>query len=180
MAICQNIGSPAGLARLSALAESRKPNSPPSIYRKPELHRTAGSPPRNRSSSRAKMSSASTSKGNKMQAISHPIEGLDEPLAKIYTHIHPLLILGVFYFQFNSLVEDPLDTLPKTAAAVAALQVLYICLCIPGSNHASLHPKGKTGPKKKAVGGHNSEPGIGFRLVVCFQTHKYLLREGLV
>lgn len=106
------------------------------------------------------------SKGSKAYAISHPVEPLDDDLAKIYGHLHPLVILGVFYFQFNSLVEKPLDTLPKTALVVAALQVLYICLCIPGSNHASLHPKTKGGQKKKTAGS-GSEPGIGFRLVVC-------------
>lgn len=105
------------------------------------------------------------SKASKGQAISHPVEGLDDGLAKIYTNLHPLVILGVFYFQFNSLVEDVLDTLPKTAIVVAALQVLYISLCIPGSNHASLHPKGKGSYKKKSVGGA-AEPGIGFRVVV--------------
>ncbi|KAL1303834.1 hypothetical protein AAFC00_000291 [Neodothiora populina] len=114
---------------------------------------------------------ASASKSSKSLAISHPIEGLDEPLAQIYTHIHPLVILGVFYFQFDSLVKKPLESLPRTAIAVALLQVLYVCLCIPGSNYASLHPnKGKAGPKKKAAASHSShaEPGIGFRLVPAF------------
>lgn len=106
------------------------------------------------------------SKGSKSYAISQPVEPLDDGLAKIYGHLHPLVILGVFYFQFNSLVEEPLETLPKTAIAIAALQVLYICLCIPGSNHASLHPKTKAGQKKKPASS-GSEPGIGFRLVVC-------------
>lgn len=108
---------------------------------------------------------ASESKGGKLNAISHPVECLDDPIAKVYTHIHPLVILGVFYFQFESLVESPVETLPKTALVIAALQVLYLCLCIPGSNHASLHAK-KPGQKKKPAGA-NSEPGIGFKLVVC-------------
>lgn len=104
-------------------------------------------------------------KGNKLNAISHPIECLNDPIAKAYTHIHPLIILGVFYFQFESLVENPVETLPKTALVVAALQILYLCLCIPASNHSSLHAK-KPGQKKKVAGGPG-EPGIGFKIVVC-------------
>lgn len=108
---------------------------------------------------------ASASKGNKLNAISHPIEPLDDTLASIYTHIHPLVILGVFYYQFDALVENPVVTLPKTAVAVAVLQVLHLCLCLPSSNHSSLHAK-KHGQKKKATGS-SSVPGIGFKLVVC-------------
>ena len=108
---------------------------------------------------------AQANKGAKGNAISHAVEPLDDGLAKIYTLIHPLVILGVFYFQFDSLVESPVKTLPKTALVVAALQVLHLCLCIPGNNHSSLHSK-RPGQKKKGSGGSN-EPGIGFKLVVC-------------
>lgn len=93
---------------------------------------------------------------------SHPIESWDDGLSPIYTHLHPLLLLGLFYYQFPSLVDKPLDTLPQTAAAVAALQLLYLCICIPGSNHAQLPQRGK---KKKGLA-TQGDTGIGAKLVV--------------
>ena len=154
--------------RRRALAESRKPAYKvpyPNIYRSltflfqlltwpvPAVNMTA-----------------STSKANKAHAVSHATEPLDNDIARVYSHIHPLVILGVFYFQFDSLVESPVKALPTSALIVAILQVLYLCVCIPGSNHSSLHSK-KPGQKKKAAG-KDVQPGIGFKLVVriCSKT----------
>lgn len=95
---------------------------------------------------------------------SHPIESWDDGVSPIYTHLHPLLLLGLFYYQFPSLVEKPVDTLPQTALGVAALQLLYLCICIPGSNHAQLPQRGKK--KGKMAQTHQGDTGIGAKLVV--------------
>lgn len=96
---------------------------------------------------------------------SHPIESWDDGLSPIYTHLHPLLLLGLFYYQFPSLVEKPIDTLPHLALGVAALQLLYLCICIPGSNHATLAQRGKK--KGMKTGG---DTGFGAKLVVSCRT----------
>lgn len=93
---------------------------------------------------------------------SHPIESWDDGLSPIYTYLHPLLLLGYFYYQFPSLVEEPVDTLPQTALAVAALQLIYLCICIPGSNHAQLPQRGK----KRKASAAQGDSGIGAKLVV--------------
>lgn len=95
---------------------------------------------------------------------SHPIESWDDGMSPIYTHLHPLLLLGLFYYQFPSLVEKPIDTLPQTALGVAALQLLYLCICIPGSNQAQLPQRGKK--KGKMTQNHQGDTGIGAKLVV--------------
>ncbi|KAH0261649.1 GPI-anchor biosynthesis protein-like protein, partial [Aureobasidium melanogenum] len=94
---------------------------------------------------------------------SHPIESWDDGMSPIYTHLHPLLLLGLFYYQFPSLVEKPVDTLPQTALGVATLQLVYLCICIPGSNQAQLPQRGKK--KGKMTQNHQGDTGIGAKLV---------------
>jgi phosphatidylinositol glycan class F len=107
---------------------------------------------------------------------SHPIESWDDGMSPIYTHLHPLLLLGLFYYQFPLLVEKPVDTLPQTALGVAALQLAYLCICIPGSNQAQLPQRGKK--KGKMTQNHQGDTGIGAKLVVsiaqCAQTQELL------
>lgn len=95
---------------------------------------------------------------------SHSIESWDDGISPIYTHLHPLLLLGLFYYQFPSLVENPVETLPQTALGVAALQLLYLCICIPGSNQAQLPQRGKK--KGKVTQNHQGDTGFGAKLVV--------------
>lgn len=99
---------------------------------------------------------------------SHPIESWDDGLSPIYTHLHLLLLLGLFYYQFPSLVEKPVETLPQLAMGVAALQLLYLCICIPGSNHAQLPQRGKK--KGKMTPNHQGDTGFGAKLVVSCRT----------
>ena len=107
---------------------------------------------------------------------SHPIESWDDGLSPIYTHLHPFLLLGLFYYQFPSLVEKPVDTLPQLAMGVAALQLVYLCICIPGSNHATLASRGKK--KGKMTQNHGGDTGFGAKLVVSYR--RALLLENLL
>lgn len=108
---------------------------------------------------------APVTKNTKGSTSSHAIETFDNGFAQFYTHIHPILLLGVFSSQFKSLVQDPIDTLPRIALAVAGLQTAYICICLPSSNHSQLPPRAKHGQKKKAASGPG-DTGIGAKLVV--------------
>jgi hypothetical protein len=102
---------------------------------------------------------------------SHPIESWDDGLSPIYTHLHPLLLLGFFYYEFPSLVEKPIDTLPQLAMGVAAQQLLYLCICIPGSNQAQLPQRGKKKGKMMQQGG---DTGFGAKLVVSCRRALFL------
>lgn len=108
---------------------------------------------------------APASKSVKGSHSSHPIEIFDDEFSQIYSHVHPILLLGVFYFQFQSLVQDPIEALPRIALAVAGLQAAWICLCLPSSNYSQLPPRAKHGQKKKAGLGPG-DTGIGAKLVV--------------
>ncbi|GAB7350348.1 hypothetical protein MBLNU459_g0978t2 [Dothideomycetes sp. NU459] len=107
---------------------------------------------------------APASKSVKAPSSSLPIEAFDDAFARIYTHVHPMLLLGVFYMQFTSLVRDPIEALPRIALAVAGLQTVYICVCLPSSNHSQLPPRAKHGQKKKTATGPG-DTGIGAKLV---------------
>lgn len=108
---------------------------------------------------------ALSSKSAKESSNSHPIESFDYGFAQVYTHVHPILLLGVFYFQFKSLVQDPVEALPRIAVAVAGLQIAYICICLPNSNHSQSPPRAKHSQKKKAAAGPG-DTGVGAKLVV--------------
>lgn len=101
----------------------------------------------------SKMSETTTeAKPRKLVAISQPISVLPSNIARIYTNIHPILILALYYFCFPSLVADPVSTLKKTCAPLAHLQITYCVVCLPPSSGSST-PASKSSktPQKKRV-----------------------------
>ncbi|KAF2011447.1 GPI-anchor biosynthesis protein-like protein [Aaosphaeria arxii CBS 175.79] len=84
---------------------------------------------------------------------SAPIDILNTDLAKLYTHIHPVLLLSVYAFKFNSIVENPVTALSETLVAVGILQVVFSAICLPptGGSATPLGDKRKPGEKKKGA-----------------------------
>ncbi|GAM85948.1 hypothetical protein ANO11243_039580 [Dothideomycetidae sp. 11243] len=85
-----------------------------------------------------------------------PIDMLDSPLARAYTHAHPIIVLAIFFTTFGQLVKDPITGMLGTLVPIAVLQGLYAVICLPGTN-ASQQTKGKKGKQQ--------DTGIGFRIV---------------
>jgi phosphatidylinositol glycan class F len=73
------------------------------------------------------------------------INVLNTDLARLYTHIHPFLLLSGYLFNFASIVSDPVSLLSKLAIPLSALQIAYVIICLPTAG--SVNPKG-SGPKK--------------------------------
>ncbi|KAK4694204.1 GPI ethanolamine phosphate transferase 2/3 subunit F, partial [Lecanoromycetidae sp. Uapishka_2] len=91
-------------------------------------------------------------KPRKLVAISQPISVLPTNIARLYTNIHPILILALYYFCFPSLVADPVSTLKKACAPLAHLQITYCVVCLPPSSGSSTPPPKPTKtPQKKRV-----------------------------
>ncbi|KAF2800239.1 hypothetical protein K505DRAFT_320632 [Melanomma pulvis-pyrius CBS 109.77] len=80
-----------------------------------------------------------------------PIEILSSDAARIYTHIHPILILSLYAYKFPSIVADPVPALLSSLIPLAILQIVFVAICLPptGSNTVVVEKK-KPGEKKKA------------------------------
>lgn len=102
----------------------------------------------------------------KPKSTSLPINILDNDIARIYTHIHPVLVLSLYAFSFKSIVADPVPTLLNGVIPITALQVTYAIICLPptsaGSRSSPSSEKTKGGKKKAA----KDEGGVGAKLVV--------------
>ncbi|KAI4191987.1 MAG: hypothetical protein LQ348_003316, partial [Seirophora lacunosa] len=73
-------------------------------------------------------------------------------------HIHPALVLSLFYLSFSALVADPVSTLIRLCFPIAALQGLYSVLCLPTA-HAGSFPKGGAIGKRKHKPGEKRKDG---------------------
>lgn len=84
-------------------------------------------------------------------AKSQPIELLPTDLARIFTNVHPALLLSAYYLRFPALVADPVTTLLQSLPILAILQIAYAIFCLPptGSGTSSKPiKKAKSGAKK--------------------------------
>jgi phosphatidylinositol glycan class F len=98
-----------------------------------------------------------------------PIEPLNTDAARIYTHIHPILVLSLYAYKFRDLVADPVPALFSTLLPLAVLQIAFVAICLPptsGTGGAPQVKKQKAGEKKK-VAPSKVERGINGTVVVC-------------
>jgi GPI ethanolamine phosphate transferase 2/3 subunit F len=112
--------------------------------------------------------SAKESQSSFQSSPSTPIDALDDSLAHIYANIHPLLVLSIYFFRFNYIVEDPITSLLNGLAPLGILQIVYVVLCLPpaGSSNAAPKTPAKSvkGKKTQAIKSHGSTAS---RTVVC-------------
>lgn len=120
----------------------------------------------------ATMTSTDT-KAHKPPSTSLPIDILPTETARLYTHIHPFLVLGVYYLRFNALVADPVSTLLTSLLPLSILQISYAVTCLPAAKGGAKPPlpakSAKQGQRKKvsAIRGDN---GLTTKLVVCIRS----------
>ncbi|KAI9742308.1 MAG: Glycosylphosphatidylinositol (GPI) anchor assembly protein [Claussenomyces sp. TS43310] len=100
------------------------------------------------------MSSDSVAAQGQVHKASSPIEVLPTDLARIFTHLHPVLLLSAYYLRFPSLVADPVLTLATGLIPLAIVQTAYCIICLPfaGSTPraAKKAQKSKGGAAKKS------------------------------
>ncbi|KAK0107363.1 Glycosylphosphatidylinositol (GPI) anchor assembly protein [Cadophora gregata] len=82
-----------------------------------------------------------------------PIERLPNDIARLFSQVHPAILLSAFYVRFPALVADPTSTLLSTLLPLAAVQISYAVVCLPavGSN-TKFVKKAKLNAPKKPVG----------------------------
>jgi len=103
-----------------------------------------------------------------------PIEPLKNDTARLYTHIHPILVLSVYAFKFPALVVDPVPTLLSTLAPLAVLQIAFVAVCLPPTGGTPSLKNKKPGEKKGKAPG-KLEQGLNSKIVVRLHSHLYSL-----
>ncbi len=111
------------------------------------------------------MSSAGASSQVITLKPSFPIELLPTDLARIFSHVHPAILLSAYYLRFPALVSDPTYTLLNSLLPLAAVQILYAVVCLPsvGSNAKVVKKVKLNAPKK-------SEGVVATRVLVSYPT----------
>ena len=94
---------------------------------------------------------------------------MNSDTARLYTHVHPALVLSLYAFQFKSIVADPVPALITTLIPLSILQIAYVAICLPPTGGTASAPissdKRKLGEKKKAEKG-KLEKEVGGKIIV--------------
>jgi hypothetical protein len=101
---------------------------------------------------------------------SDAINVLNTDTAQLYTHIHPFLVLSAYFFNFTSIVTDPVSSLSTFLIPLSILQVAYVILCLPATGSSpSVVPKG-SGQKKSSK---SRTEGLSSKITVRTRTVSY-------
>lgn len=100
-----------------------------------------------------------------------PVEPLSNPTARLYTHIHPVLLLSVYFVRFNAIVADPVASLTTLLLPISVLQLAYVAICLPptgtGGSSTATSAASKTWVKRKTdAKKQQADGGIGTKIVV--------------
>ena len=82
---------------------------------------------------------------------SQPISILPSDTARVYTHIHPVLLFVYYYLRFPVIVANPVPALFFDLVPISILQSLYAVLCLPSSmywKHVPSKPNKTSLPRK--------------------------------
>lgn len=90
-----------------------------------------------------------------------PTNLIDNDAARLYSHLHPLVILSSYLIQFRPIVANPVSSLAALLFPLNILQVVYVVLCLqptrPVPNTLQTRAgTSKTGRKKTTVRQENS------------------------
>ncbi|CZS98516.1 related to GPI-anchor biosynthesis protein PIG-F [Rhynchosporium agropyri] len=84
---------------------------------------------------------------------SSPIELLPNDIARIFSQIHPAILLSAFYLRFSALVAQPTSTLLSSLLPLAVVQILYAVVCLPAvGSSTKVVKKVKLNASKKPQG----------------------------
>jgi len=103
----------------------------------------------------------------------NPVEILNNDAARFYTHLHPVLVLSLYAYGFQSVVADPVPALTSSLIPLSILQIAYVAICLPpigGSGSAAAQAdKRKPGEKKKTAPG-KLETRVNGKIIVHLHT----------
>jgi phosphatidylinositol glycan class F len=94
-----------------------------------------------------------------------PIEPLNNDTARLYTHIHPVVILSLYAYKFQHIVADPVPALLSILGPLAILQTAFVALSLPPTGETPKFEKRKPGERRKFTQGKLAT-GINGKIVV--------------
>ncbi|KAF2239284.1 hypothetical protein EV356DRAFT_169359 [Viridothelium virens] len=110
------------------------------------------------------MSTKTVGKATAVGPILGPVEIRPTDAARLYTHVHPMLLLAGYFFQFRSIVADPVLALTSGLLPLSVLQISYLITCLPVAGTGSTAASLRQGQRKKTGAGKN-ELNLGDRIV---------------
>src|SRR6201746_2549582 len=90
-----------------------------------------------------------------------PIELLPTDLSRIFTHVHPTILLSAYYLRFPALVADPVSTLLNSLLPLTIIQISYAVICLPATG-SSTKPVKKPKPGAKKADSPTTKPFVRF------------------
>ncbi|KAI9734656.1 MAG: Glycosylphosphatidylinositol (GPI) anchor assembly protein [Cirrosporium novae-zelandiae] len=100
-----------------------------------------------------------------------PISLQPTTIAHIYSPIHTLLVLGLYFLRFNGLVSDPISTIVQNSIGLAVLQGLYCAICVPLPVGEKKEKKGRAHAHKKKDEGNGFIGEVMKEIVPNFLSH---------
>ena len=101
-----------------------------------------------------------------------PTTVIDNDTARLYNHLHPLVILCSYLAQLRPIIANPVSSLAALLFPLNILQVVYVVLCLQPTGSSSNSPQTRAGSskatRKKAVARH--ETSIATRTTVSYPT----------
>lgn len=112
-----------------------------------------------------------------------PITLNDTDFAKLYTHLHPIIVLSIYLVSFKLVVADPVSSLASLLVPLAALQAVYVVVCLPPTGSHDI-PGGKLGGSgsKKTGKGKAKKPDVtlGMKIIVWFPPKRFIQRRDML
>ncbi len=77
-----------------------------------------------------------------------PTNVIDNDAARLYNHIHPLVIVASYLLQFRPIVANPVSSLAALLFPLNVLQVVYVVLCLQPTRSVPNPPHTRAGSSK--------------------------------
>jgi phosphatidylinositol glycan class F len=114
--------------------------------------------------------------GSKEEApLAAPIEVLDTDSARLYTHIHPILVLSLYAISFPAIVANPISGLTYSLPWLLVLQVVYTAICLPPMEGGTASAEKKR-PREKKRKPATSALSVGPKALVSLRKYIYFLK----
>ena len=115
------------------------------------------------------MAMASPKPATKTVARSDPVESFNTWLVQSISHLHSLLILLFYRYQFNALVQDPVRQLLHSLPLLSVLQMINMMACFPPARRNGTLISNSGSKSNSHQKGHRNNKGISIAglIIVC-------------